>query len=132
MMSKLDLIRRELPGAILLAFITGVVTILLAVVLSLVTGGEQRRLFEQSVFNGEEVVDHAIVSRCEASYVAEMLRTIGRETTNKDLQESLLKFPPINTEGIDCEQIITTPFRAGNDYGLEGPEATPVDLPSDG
>jgi hypothetical protein len=109
-------------STLLLSLLTAATTIILAIVISLVLGAESRRLAEQAVFNGEEVVDHAIVARCEMAHVAEMLRTIGRESTNEDLRESLLSYPPINTDGLDCDAIITQPFRIGNDFGLEGPD----------
>lgn len=113
----------------MLAVLTGSVTIVLALVVSLVLGAESRELYRQSVFNGEEVVDHAIVSRCEMAHIAGMLRIIGEQTTNEDLRAALADYPIINTEGLDCDSIITEPFRIGNDFGLEGPEQTPEETP---
>lgn len=104
-----------------IALMTAVLVIIIASLVSFVFGGESRRLFEQSVFNGEEVVDHAIVSRCETAQIVRMLRDVGDASMNSDLSEKLLSYPEINIEGLDCATIISEPFRVGNDFGLEGP-----------
>lgn len=118
----------EVRNGLTLAVLTAILTIAIAMILSALVGGESRALLRQAVFNGEETVDHAIVARCEMAHVAEMLRAIGN--TDADVAESLRRFPPINTEGIDCDTIIVEPFRPGNDFGLEGP-ASPAVSPSD-
>ena len=105
----------ELPGAIMLSLLTAISVVVLILILSAILGGEQRALLEQSVFNGEEVVDHAIVARCEMAHVEDLLRFV--------LTESGFEYdkPRINTDGLDCDYIITEPYRTGNDFGLEGP-----------
>lgn len=113
---KLRAYADELPGALMLAVLTAVTTILLILVLSAVLGAENRALQEQAVFNGEEVVDHAIVARCEMAYIVELLKEIGAQSESLDLTQ----YPNINVEGLDCEAVITEPFRVGNDFGLEG------------
>jgi hypothetical protein len=104
---------------------TAVTTILLIMLLSAFIGAEQRDLQRQSVFNGEEIVDHALVARCESAYLVEMMKELGTTLQNDKLAE----YPAINTEGIDCEFIIEQPFRVGNDFGLEGPPNEPQPTP---
>lgn len=110
------------------ALMTAVITVALAIIVSMVFGGESRRLFEQSVFNGEEVVDHAIISRCETAQIVLMLKDIGEATTNEALAERLAMYPEINTENLPCDEIITGPFTPGSDFGIEGPD--PSGLPT--
>jgi hypothetical protein len=108
----------ELPGALFLAILTAAVTILLALILSAVIGGQQRGLLESAAANGAEVVDHAKVARCESAYIVEMLRAIGQQSPTLDLS----RFEPVNTTGLDCEAILRSPFTAGENLNaLETP-----------
>ena len=108
----------ELPGALFLAILTAAVTILLALILSAVIGGQQRHLLESAAANGAEVVDHAKVARCESAYIVEMLRAIGQQSPTLDLS----RFAPVDTTGLDCEAILHSPFRVGENLdALETP-----------
>lgn len=100
---------RGLPSILVLSFVTAVTTIVLAMILSLVIGGENRRLQQQAVTNAQEIVDHAAVSRCEMAYVVEILKEIGQQAEGLDLSA----YPVINTEGLDCESILKDPFVPG-------------------
>src|SRR5688500_13839370 len=94
---------QELPGALMLSILTAVTTILLILVLSSVLGQEGRALQKQAVFNGEEVVDHAIVARCELAHVVDILKEIGEQAEGMDLSA----YDNINTDGLDCDHILT-------------------------
>lgn len=77
----------ELPGALLLATLTAVVTLLLAIALSTFTGQANRQ--------------HQAETRCYNAEVIGMLREVVRNApslTDVDLD----RFPPVNTEGLDC------------------------------
>ena len=112
----------ELPGALLLSILTATTTIVLALIISLVLGGESRALQEQAVANGQETVDHAAVSRCELAHVVDILKEIGEQAEGLDLS----KYEELNTDGLDCDAILLEPFTPGRNII---PFATPGPTP---
>lgn len=103
---KLRTYREELPNALLLATLTAVVTLILAMLISVVLGGEQRELLRRAVSNGEEVVQHSAITRCELAYLVELVKVIGEQSPQLDLED----YPTVNTDGLDCEAVISQPF----------------------
>lgn len=87
------------PEAILISVMTAVGVMILAVLLSTVTGSEARRAVN-------EVFDHAAVTRCEMAYVIDILKEIGAQSPNIDLSD----VPNINTEGLECDAYVQAPF----------------------
>lgn len=89
--SRLRAYAAELPNALMLAFTTAAVTLMLAVVLSLVLGGENHR--------------HREATRCQAAYIVDIMQEIAETaeiplTNNRD----------INTAGIDCAPYLVEPL----------------------
>ena len=86
----------ELPNALFLAFTTAAVTLVLAVILSAVLGGENTA--------------HRIATRCYAAQITNMLHDAFR--VNAAYDEIRAKYPRVNLEGIDCT-FIEAPFEPG-------------------
>lgn len=117
MRAKMRAYWSELPGALMLAILTAITTIVLLLILSLFVGGQQRDLLRAAAENGGEVVDHAKVARCESAYIVEILRKIGDQSPSLDLSA----YPPVNTTGLNCDRILSSPFIPGEN--LQTPEA---------
>lgn len=78
----------ELPGALLLATLTAVVTLLLLVVLSALFGGANE--------------EHRLETRCYNAQVVGLLREIIENAPTLSEAVDLDDFPAVNTEGLDC------------------------------
>lgn len=81
----------ELPGALLLSLLTATTTIVLALVISIVVGGQN--------------AEHRLASRCFANQTMELIREIVRANENLDAKINLDLYPPISIEGINCEVV---------------------------
>lgn len=90
-MASWHVIRRELPGALALAILTGVVTLTLAVLLSIATGAERR--------------EDRIAQRCFAHQTTELLRQIVETAPSLSGAIDLSEYPVISIEGIDCDPV---------------------------
>lgn len=79
---------RELPGALALATLTGVVTLLLVVLLSAIFGGANAQ--------------HRTETRCYNALVVGLLREIIANAPSLQDSVDLADYPPVNIEGLDC------------------------------
>ena len=86
-MNRFRVILNELPGAFLLSVLTAVVTLLLAILLSAVLGGENEA--------------HRLATRCYNAEIIDLLREVISESSLAD-KVDLTQYPAVNTEGIDC------------------------------
>lgn len=84
----------ELPYALVLAFTTAAVTLILAVILSAVLGGENVR--------------HREAARCQAALIVSMLR--DAYALNEVYEPIRNSYPEINLEGIDCTTYLREPL----------------------
>ena len=84
----------EIPGMLMLAFTTAAVTLMLAVVLSIVLGGENVR--------------HREANRCQAALIVSMLR--DAYAVNPAYEEIRDRHPDVNLEGIDCRPYLVEPL----------------------
>ena len=89
--SRLRAYLAELPNALFLGFITAAVTLILAIVLSVLLGGEN--------------VAHREASRCQAAYIVEVLEQFA-EYHGIDPAD----IDRINIEGLDCSEYIYDEF----------------------
>jgi hypothetical protein len=81
----------ELPGALLLAILTAVVTLLLLVAISLVVGGDNEQ--------------HRLSSRCFANQTTSLIRELILASDALRERIDLSDFPPIDITGIDCDVV---------------------------
>lgn len=81
----------QLPGALVLSFLTAVTTVILIIVLSIVFGSENTA--------------HREAARCQAAYIVDVLQEIA-EQRGLDLEHD----EDIETSGLDCSKYLTDPF----------------------
>lgn len=84
----------ELTSALPLAFTTAAATLMLAVVLSVVLGGENVR--------------HREANRCQAALIVAMLR--DAYAVNPAYEAIRDRYPEVNLEGIDCTPYVIEPL----------------------
>ena len=84
----------ELPNALVLAFTTAAVTLILAIILNMVLGGENVR--------------HREASRCQAALIVSMLR--DAYAVNPAYEVIRDDYPEINLEGLDCTPYLVEPL----------------------
>lgn len=94
MTPRLRVYLAELPNALLLAVTTAAVTLILAVLLSVVLGGENVR--------------HREANRCQAALIVSMLRDAYR--LNPVYEPISERYPNVNTQGIDCTPYLVQPL----------------------
>lgn len=99
---RITLYLKEFPSALVLAVMTAIVTLLLAMVLSAIMGGASRKA-------NAEIIDHSILARCQFAEVIEILKEIGEQSDSIDLSQ----YPQVNTSGIDCTGTLNEPFVPG-------------------
>ena len=92
-LSRARLLLKELPGALTLAALTAMVTLGLALLLSLVTGAEN--------------VAHREATRCHAALIVDMLQDAYE--VNPEYEQIADDYPRVNTAEIDCAQYIEQP-----------------------
>lgn len=93
---KLVTYARKFPEAIGIAILTAVTTVVLALILALVTGGQSRE-------------DRA-ATRCYAAQTHAMILEVLQHAPSLDGLVDLGDYPPINTEGLDCELYFIVPI----------------------
>ena len=84
----------ELPNLLLIAFTTAAVTLILAVLLSVVLGGENVR--------------HREATRCQNALIVNMLR--DAYAVNEAYESIRDNYPEINLDGIDCTPYLVEPL----------------------
>lgn len=82
----------ELPGALRLSVLTAIVTLALAVALSLVLGSENS--------------DHRLELRCFERHTQQLLHEMVLADPALRDAIDLSQYPPINVNGIDCERFL--------------------------
>lgn len=92
-LQRLRVYASELPNALFLAFTTAAVTLILAVILSSIIGGDNQR--------------HREATRCQAALISDMLR--DAYALNPVYEPIRDRYPAINTEGIDCHPYLIEP-----------------------
>lgn len=84
-----------LPGALFTSVLTGVVTLMLLILVSLVVGGDN--------------AEHRLASRCFANQTTELIREIVEANENLSKRIDLDKYQPISIDGVDCDTVLEHP-----------------------
>lgn len=86
---------RQLPGAFMMALLTAAVTIILAIVISTVVGGDNNQ--------------HRLATRCFAHQTTTLIREIVEASDTLRDRVDLDAYPPIDITGVDCSLLFEQP-----------------------